>query len=113
MTNEGSFRCEVEKSGEDTQGNKVTTIKCHGKLVSDTAGELKEVVKPLILQGGRIVIDLGDVSVLDSSALGALVGLKASAINHGYCILELDNLTPRIMDLLRITNLTHMFAKAD
>jgi anti-anti-sigma factor len=113
MTKEDSFRCEVENSGEDTQGNKVTTIKCHGRLVSDTAGELKEIVKPLVSQGGRIVIDLGEVTFLDSSALGALVGLKASAINHGYCILELDNLTPRIMDLLRITNLSHMFAKAE
>jgi anti-anti-sigma factor len=111
MTPQDSFRCEAENSGVDGDGNKVTTVKCHGKLVSDTVEELKEVVKTLIPQGGRIVLDLGDVSLLDSSALGALVGLKVSAINQGYCMLELANITPRIVDLLRITNLTQMFAK--
>ncbi len=111
MAATNTFHCEVEKSSNDEQGNKVTIVKCHGKLVSDTAGELKDTVKALIQQGGRIILDLGDVSQLDSSGLGALVGLKVSAINHGYCMLELDNLTPRIMELLRITNLTEMFSK--
>jgi len=88
----------------------MTTIKCHGRLVSETAGEIKELVKPLIPLGGRIVIDLSDVSNLDSSGLGALVGLKASAIRQGYCILELANMTPRVLELLRITHLTKMFS---
>jgi len=106
-----SFSYEVEES-RDEANNPVTTIKCHGRLVSDTAGQLKEVVKPLIASGGgnRILIDLGAVEHLDSSGLGTLVGLKASAINAGYCRLELVNLSPRIADLLRITKLTHMFA---
>jgi anti-anti-sigma factor len=87
----------------------VTTVKCHGKLVSETAGELKAVVKPLILEGGRIILDFGDVIHVDSSGLGALAALKATAIKQGYCILELDNITPRVLDLLRITNLKQMF----
>src|ERR1700751_1360820 len=106
----GSFHCEVENSGVDSESNKVTIVKCHGKLVSETAQDLKNVVKPLIPQGGRIVVDLADVNFLDSSALGALVGLKASAINQGYCKLELENMTPRIMDLLRMLNLAQIFA---
>ena len=111
MSSDRAFHCEVEKSQEkDERGNQVTTVKCQGRLISETAGEVKEVVKPLISQGGRIVIDLGDVSQLDSSGLGALVGLKASAINQGFCILELKNMTPRILELLRITHLTQMFS---
>jgi hypothetical protein len=39
-----------------------------------------------------------------------LVGLKASAINQGYCILEFANMTPRVLELLRITHLTQMFS---
>ncbi len=105
------FRCEVAKAPDDDQGNKITMVKCYGRLVGDASDRLKETVKPLILDGGRIVIDLAGVDHLDSSALGALVGLKVSAINHGYCILELDNVTPRILELLRLTNLTEMFAK--
>src|ERR1700734_2410039 len=102
MAPESPFHCEVEKlKDNDERGNKVTTIKCHGRLVSETADEVKELVKPLIPLGGRIVLDLSDVSNLDSSGLGALVGLKASAIKQGYCILELANLTPRVLELLR------------
>jgi anti-sigma B factor antagonist len=107
----GAFHANVEKAGTDEQGNKLTLVKCHGKIVSDTGGALKDLVKPLIGEGGRIVLDLGDVSQLDSSGLGVLVALKASAINHGYCILQLENMTPRILDLLKVTNLVATFAK--
>jgi len=106
-----SFHCEVEKSKDrDELGNRVTTVKCCGRLVSESAGEIKGVVHPLIPVGGRIIVNLGDVSHLDSSGLGALVGLKASAIRQGFCILEFANLRPRILDLLRITNLTQLFS---
>jgi len=42
---------------------------------------------------------------VDSSGLGTLVALKASAVRQGLCILEFTNMTPRILELLRITNL--------
>ena len=109
MTAEPSFHCEVEKSGSQETG-RVTTVRCHGRVVSETAAALKEVVKPIIVSGGRIILDLTDVDYLDSSGLGALVGLKVSAINEGYCTLELINLTPRVKELLRITNLKQLFA---
>jgi anti-anti-sigma factor len=104
-----SFGYEVEKSTDESK-NVVTTVKCHGRIVSDTADQVKDVVKPLIPQGGRILIDLTGVEHLDSSGLGTLVGLKASALNTGYCTLELVNLTPRIAELLRITKLTQLFS---
>jgi anti-anti-sigma factor len=104
------FHCEVEKlEQKDASGNRVTKVICHGRLVSQATDLFKATVKPLIAEGGKIVIDLGDVSHLDSSGLGALVGLKASAIHQGYCILELENMTPRVLDLLRITNLLQLF----
>jgi|SRR5580704_3411500 anti-anti-sigma factor len=110
MDANNSFHCDVGDSPDDQYGNKVKTVKCHGRLVSGTAGELKEVVKPLIAHGGRIILDFSDVSYLDSSGLGALVGLKATAINQGLCKLELVSMTPRILELLRITSLTNMFS---
>ena len=106
-----SFTSEVEKSpNKDEHGNNVTTIKCHGKLVAGSAAEIKAVVHPLIPAGGRIIVDLGDVSHLDRSGLGTLVGLKASAMRQGFCILEFANLTTRVLELLRITNLTQLFS---
>jgi anti-sigma B factor antagonist len=111
MARDGSFHCEVVKSKDnDGNGNQVTTIKCRGELITDTADKLKEFVSPLIPLGGRIIIDLGDVKHLDSSGLGALISLKASAIKQGQCILQLANLTPGVQELLRITHLTQMFA---
>ena len=104
-----AFSYNMENS-QDEFSNRVTKINCHGRLVSDTAPQLKDVVKQLIPGGGRILIDLADVQHLDSSGLGTLVGLKVSAVNAGYCTLELINLSPRIADLLRITKLTQMFA---
>ena len=111
MARDGSFHCELEKSKDkDENGNQVTTIKCNGELVYGTAGELKELVRPLIPLGGRIIIDLGDVKHLDSAGLGVLVGLKASAIKQGLCMLELANMTRGVVELLRITHLTQMFS---
>ena len=110
MAPDHSFQCDVEKlADKDKYGNQVTMVRCRGRLVSDTAGEVKDVVRPLIASGGRIVVDLADVNHMDSSGLGALVGLKASAIKQGLCVLEFANMTPRVLELLRLTNLTQMF----
>jgi anti-anti-sigma factor len=109
MARDGSFHCELEQA-EDKNGSPATTIRCSGELVSNTAGEIKDLVRPLIPSGGHIIIDVGSVRYLDSAGLGALVGLKASAIKQGVCKLELANMTPTVQELLRITHLTQMFA---
>jgi anti-anti-sigma factor len=112
MARDGSFHCELEASKDrEASGNQLTTITCHGELVSNTAGKIRELVSPLIPLGGRIIIDLGDVKHLDSAGLGALVGLKASAIKQGGCKLELANMTPGVLELLRITHLTQLFSQ--
>jgi anti-sigma B factor antagonist len=89
----------------DQYGNMVTTVKCHGKVTSETAWELREAVKPLFALGGRVIINLSDVNYLDSSGLGTLVGLQLSAMKQGYCILEFANVTPRILELLPLTQI--------
>ena len=110
MEAKNTFHCEIEKLPDDQTGNKVTQVRCHGNIVSGTAGELKGTVKPLIALGGRIIIDLSDVHFLDSSGLGTFIGLKVSAINQGLCILEFVNMTTRILELLRSTRLDKMLA---
>jgi anti-anti-sigma factor len=108
MESDDQLRCEVISSGDDQFGNKLKTVKCHGKLVSETTNKLRETVKPLLPEGGKIVIDLADVEHLDSSGLGALVSLKASAVKQGLCILEFANITPRILQLFRVTKLAEI-----
>jgi anti-anti-sigma factor len=92
-------------------GSLVTTIKCHGRLISENVKEIRELVRPLIQAGRRrIVIDCSDLQSLDSSGLGALVSLKVSAINKGLVKLELVNLSPRVSELVKLTRLTDLFA---
>jgi anti-anti-sigma factor len=107
-TADKSFHFESESTVEND--NKVTTVLCHGRLVNQTAGELRDFVKALIPQGGIIRLDLTDVDFMDSLGLGTLVGLKVSAIHQGYCTLELLNLTPRIQELVKLTSLTKLFS---
>ena len=50
-----SLRCEVIKSNDDEFGNRVASVKCHGRLASDAVLEIREVVKPLVRAGGALV----------------------------------------------------------
>ena len=50
------------------------------------------------------------MNYLDSSGLGALVGLKVSAINQGLVLLEFANMTPRVLELMRLSNLIQMLS---
>jgi anti-anti-sigma factor len=97
------FSYEVEMSGD------TATITCHGRIVNETAGELKQLVKPMIPKVRRIILDLSDVSFIDSAGLGMLVGLKVSSASAAYTSLELVNLSPLVKDLLHTTKLGQIF----
>jgi anti-anti-sigma factor len=106
-----SFHCEVEDLQDE--GKRKITVKCHGRLVSSTTQQFKDVVKPLIAscENCRILLDFGSLEYMDSSGLGTIVGLKVSTLNKGsQCSLELLNLTPRVRELLSLANLTQLFS---
>lgn len=79
-------------------------ITCTGRITSGTSPLLQSTVRPLIPETKRIVVDLTNVSYVDSSGIGGLVSLWVSS-KKGNCELKLVNLSERIKDLLRITNL--------
>lgn len=106
--NTQDLHCEVEKTGDPTTG-RVITVTCHGRLVAGTTEVIKETVKPLIADGGKIIVDVGDVQYIDSMGLGALVGLKVSAIGAGYCTLQFENLSKKVQELVSTTHLTDLF----
>ena len=101
------LQCEVEKT-EEVAAGRVATVTCHGPLVAGTTDVLKATVKPLIADGGKIIVDVGDVQYIDSMGLGALVGLKISAIGAGYCTLQYENLSKKLQELISITHLTDL-----
>lgn len=69
-------------------------------------------VKGLLEESRQIVLDLGDVSRIDSSGLGTLVALYVSARKAGGNI-KLANLGNHIKEALRITRLAAVFETFD
>jgi anti-sigma B factor antagonist len=82
-----------------------TTVLCTGRITSDTSGLLQSTIRPLIPESKRIVVDLTEVNYIDSSGMGALVSLWV-ATRKAHCELKLINLSQRIKELLRISNLS-------
>ncbi len=107
--NTEKFRCEINED----PSKRTTHVTCYGRLVSGDTEGLRSAVGPLIVKGGRIVLDMSHVTQVDSMGLGALVSLKISSVHKGFGTLEYANLTPRIKDLLRITHLTEYLARPD
>ena len=86
----------------------VATIKCRGRLVAGTTGDFKDQVRALFPSVRRIVIDLGELTYLDSVGIGSLVTLYVSSGSAGRQF-ELVNLTPQVRKLLGLTNLLSVF----
>lgn len=89
-----------------------TLVRCTGRITSTTVAMLQSTVRELIPGSDRVVLDLTDVTYLDSSGLGALVGLYLSA-KRQHCELRLINLNQRLKELFRITRMASIFEGHD
>lgn len=87
-------------------------VHCSGRLTLNSLELLKATVKPLIEENDAVVLDLANVEYMDSSGLGAIVGLYASA-RAVDCQLRLVNLSQRVKELLSITRLIDILAKPE
>jgi len=80
-------------------------------LTTEVAAEFKQEVRALVPQTKRIVLDLNEVVFMDSSGLGAIIGVYVTAKN-AQCELQLVNLSKKIRELLGMTNLLSVFESA-
>jgi anti-sigma B factor antagonist len=87
-------------------------IRCSGRITSGTSPYMRDTIRPLIAGNKLVVMDLTDVSFLDSSGLGSIVGLWVNAKKNG-CEFKLIKLNERIKDLLRITQLASLEGDQD
>lgn len=93
--------------------NGVKIIDCAGRIVfGDEAGQLRETIKKDLPENNRIVLNLENVSYIDSGGIGTMVSLFTSARNAGGDV-KLVNLTKRVGDLLQITKLITVFESYD
>jgi anti-sigma B factor antagonist len=83
-------------------------IRCTGRITSGTSALLQSTVRSLIPETNCVVLDLTDVSYMDSSGLGAIIGVYLSA-KRQHCGLKLIKMNQRLQELFRITKLAAVF----
>jgi anti-sigma B factor antagonist len=92
----------------------ISLLDLSGKIVLGE-GDLvvKDRIKGLLADGQRrILLNLADVSYIDSAGLGSLISSYATVKREGGQ-LKLVNLTKRVQDLLAITKLITVFDTYD
>ena len=97
---------------------KMQTREAHGVIVINLSGQitlgdasaaLREEVRDQLGHGyNKILLNLGEVTYIDSAGLGELTGSFMSVKNRGGA-LKLLHLTKRVHDLMQITKLYTIF----
>lgn len=92
----------------------VSVIDVVGRItLGEGASTLRESIRELVSKGNtKILLNLGEVSYIDSSGIGELVSGFTSVTNQGG-VLKLLGLSKRVKDLLQITKLYTVFEVYD
>jgi anti-sigma B factor antagonist len=89
----------------------VSVVSLNGRIVlGEESTSLRERVKALIADGKKkIVLNMSNVTYIDSAGLGILVAAHVSAKNQGAA-LYLSNLGDKFNDVLQLTRLMTVFS---
>src|SRR5262245_47638730 len=85
-------------------------VEVSGKLENgESCLQLRELTRRLTSEGGRyFVLNMADISYIDSAGLGLLLSIYATIRNQGGD-LKLLNVGQRVMELLRMMRLDSVF----
>jgi anti-sigma B factor antagonist len=97
---------QIERSGD------TAVVKCRGRLVAGATEDLYREVKDLLPQTKSVVVDLEELTYVDSTGLGTLVRLY-SATRQAGCELKLLHLGKQLRNLLKLTNLLSVFGQVE
>lgn len=88
----------------------VTVVDVAGRItLGEGSSTLRDTLRDLVSKGQKkVLLNLGEVSYIDSSGIGELVSGFTTVTNQGGQ-LKLLNLTKRVKDLLQITKLYTVF----
>ena len=94
----------------ERQVGKVTIIDLNGRItLGEESAVLRNLVRDAATRGHKnILLNLADVSYIDSAGIGQLVSCFTSLRNQGG-ELKLMHLTKRVSDVLQITKLYTVF----
>ncbi len=92
----------------------VTVVDAVGRItLGEGASTFRDSVRELVASGHKkMLLNLGEVSYIDSSGIGEMVSGFTTVANQGGQ-LKLLNLTKRVKDLLQITKLYTVFEVFD
>ena len=93
---------DVERNGTQP------VIRCLGKLIAGVGGTLYSQVCQILPDTKKLILDLTDVTYMDSLGLGTLVRIYVSTKSAG-CELILKNLGKRVRELLGLAHLLNVF----
>ncbi len=94
-------------------------IHCRGKITTESAEMFQNEIRGRLIPDSRgkgvavncrIVLDLANVTYVDSSGLGALLAVWTAGQRRG-CDLEITNLSARVDKLVSMTKLDQVFTK--
>jgi anti-sigma B factor antagonist len=88
----------------------VSVVALDGRIVlGEESNSLRERVKSLLAQGKtKIVLNMDNVTFIDSAGLGTLVAAHHSARSHGAAM-KLSHLGSKFQEVLQITKLLTVF----
>ncbi|HUJ31721.1 MAG TPA: STAS domain-containing protein [Candidatus Acidoferrum sp.] len=94
----------------DRDVNGVTALEIEGRIVlGEESNSFREKVKSLLAAGKKkIVLNMANVSYIDSAGLGTLVATFHSARSQG-ATLKLANLGAKFKEVLQVTKLMTVF----
>ncbi len=92
------------------QVDSITVIDVSGRItLGEGCTQLRQLIRDLLGKGSKnILVNLADVTYIDSSGIGELVSAFTAVSNQGGQ-LKLLNLTKKVHDLLQITKLYTVF----
>ena len=99
---------------ESTNENGTIVLSISGKMVTgEGEGRLLEAVQTQLSAGHKdVVLDLGELTYIDSGGIGEIVQCR-SVVVEGSGTLKLRNLPKQVYDRLSITRLVSLFESAD
>jgi anti-sigma B factor antagonist len=106
MSDHGTANRRLTLAVED-YGN-AAVVRCNGRLVAGANDSFYHDIRELFPGRPRIVLDLAELTHMDSTGLGTLVRLYVSAKSAGSS-LELINVGKPIRQLLGITHVLSVF----
>lgn len=98
----------LEMTNRDVDG--VTVVTLNGRVVfGEEASALRDKVKTLMDAGKKdLVLNINNITFIDSAGLGALVAAHNSANSHGGS-LRLCHMASKFKEMLRITKMNTVF----